>query len=64
MFVHNRVPDLAQRILAREPEFVKLSISVGIALYPDDGGDLQTLLCRSDPAMYRDKQSRKALAAA
>jgi diguanylate cyclase (GGDEF)-like protein len=53
----------AQRILSREPDFPKLSISVGIALYPEDGLDLQSLLCRSDAAMYRDKRSHRSVAA-
>jgi GGDEF domain-containing protein len=48
-----------ERILAREPDFPRLSISVGIALFPEDGADLQSLLCRSDAAMYRDKESRR-----
>jgi predicted signal transduction protein with EAL and GGDEF domain len=33
---------------------------VGVALYPEDGQDLQSLLCRSDAAMYTDKQLRKS----
>jgi diguanylate cyclase (GGDEF)-like protein len=32
--------------------------SAGIALYPDDGGDAQTLLARADACMYADKQAR------
>ena len=35
-------------------------MSVGIALYPDDGRDLQSLLCSSDAAMYSDKSLQKA----
>lgn len=33
--------------------------SVGVACYPEDGGDTDTLLGRADAAMYRDKRARK-----
>ncbi len=48
----------SERIIAREPNFPQLGVSVGIALFPDDADDLQGLLCRSDAAMYVDKQNR------
>lgn len=52
------------RQLARDPSFPKIGISVGVAVYPDDGRDIQGLLCKSDAAMYTDKSTRKASRAA
>ncbi len=37
-----------------------LSMSVGVAVYPADGTDTQTLLAEADRRMYADKQKRKA----
>ena len=33
-----------------------VTVSIGVALCPDDGTDLQTLLRRADEAMYRVKE--------
>ena len=35
---------------------VQLSASIGIAVYPDDGTDAETLINRADEAMYRAKR--------
>jgi signal transduction histidine kinase len=35
---------------------VRLSASVGVCLYPDDGEDLDTLIARADAAMYQTKR--------
>jgi len=37
---------------------LRLSASVGIATYPDDGEDAATLIIRADAAMYRSKRRR------
>ncbi|WLD92473.1 EAL domain-containing protein [Alkalihalobacillus sp. AL-G] len=42
-------------LLIDEHEF-RISTSIGIALYPDDGEDAETLLVYSDMAMYRAKE--------
>jgi diguanylate cyclase (GGDEF)-like protein len=50
----------AHKLMAKDPSFPNLGISIGIALYPEDATDLQGLLCRSDAAMYADKRDRHA----
>ncbi|WP_349408252.1 EAL domain-containing protein [Pseudalkalibacillus sp. SCS-8] len=42
-------------IVVEDHEF-HLSFSIGISLYPDDGGDVESLLVHSDVAMYRAKE--------
>ena len=37
---------------------VSLTASVGIAIYPDDGDDFDTLVARADAAMYQTKRQR------
>jgi diguanylate cyclase (GGDEF)-like protein len=55
--------DVARKILARLEEPVHLdeheiciTASIGIARFPDDGEDVETLLKNADSAMYRAKQ--------
>jgi diguanylate cyclase (GGDEF)-like protein/putative nucleotidyltransferase with HDIG domain len=42
-------------------EHTVLSVSVGKASYPADGGDAETLLSAADHSMYRMKRSRRAI---
>ena len=42
------------------PHAIRLTASVGISLYPDDGDDAEILLTRADSAMYTAKQSGNA----
>ncbi|HSM21541.1 MAG TPA: diguanylate cyclase [Rubrivivax sp.] len=36
---------------------VKITASIGIALYPDDGSSMEALIARADAAMYEDKRA-------
>ena len=56
--------NIGQKIVASiaEPHFVsghelQLTASVGIALYPEDGQDAQSLIMRADTAMYHSKKT-------
>lgn len=41
---------------------ITVSASIGIALYPDDGGDAEALIDAADAAMYRVKHDRGPVA--
>jgi diguanylate cyclase (GGDEF)-like protein len=49
--------------LSAEPLLISSGASIGIALCPSEGGDLETLLKRADEDMYERKQARAALIA-
>lgn len=40
-----------------EGRHLSLSCSIGVAVYPDDGGDFETLMKRADKAMYQAKDA-------
>ena len=52
---------VAQRIcesLATDGKGPKLSVSVGVAVYPKDGHTIESLLCAADSALYSMKRQR------
>jgi len=58
------VTSLAEKILAalRQPflldgHTINISGSLGIAIYPDDGSDMETILSNADAAMYKAKHN-------
>jgi len=56
---------VARRIserVARDGEKPPLSVSVGVAVYPRDGGSLDTLLSAADRSLYDSKARRRAKA--
>ncbi|HEX2527630.1 MAG TPA: diguanylate cyclase [Geminicoccus sp.] len=62
-----RIRTRLQRLLGLPYELpgrqTQVTVSVGLALFPDEGSDLETLLRVADQAMYRDKRSRADQAA-
>ncbi|MFC4769424.1 putative bifunctional diguanylate cyclase/phosphodiesterase [Effusibacillus consociatus] len=54
----NILQELEQPFKLEGHEF-RITASIGIALYPDDGDDSETLMKHADTAMYRAKESGK-----
>jgi len=61
--------ETAQRIKAAIDEYVpelphdsqiRIGVSIGVAVYPEDGQDARTLIARADEEMYLDKRQRKS----
>ncbi len=57
LVVARRIGDLMRQPFSLDGHEVMLSTSIGIALYPRDGEDGQTLLKHSDTAMYHAKET-------
>jgi diguanylate cyclase (GGDEF)-like protein len=58
-----RMRSVAKRAGDSTPEPSDLSMSVGVATYPDDGSDAEDLLAEADRRMYKSKRLRKKAAA-
>lgn len=43
-----------------DPNFPRLGVSIGVAMFPEDGSEMDALLHAADVRMYRDKRMRKA----
>lgn len=55
----DRMRAVAKRAGDSTPEPCALSMSVGVATYPDDGADAEYLLAEADRRMYKSKRLRK-----
>ncbi len=52
-----KIRERLQQPVEAEGHELATSVSIGIALYPDDGDDFDTLLKKADTAMYRAKDA-------
>lgn len=57
--VAQKLLDAAMRPIQIGSHVCRLSVSIGISIYPNDGIDGQTLLSNADKAMYRAKEQGK-----
>ncbi len=55
----DRMRAVAKRAGDSTPEASALSMSVGVACYPEDGKDAEDLLAEADRRMYKSKRQRK-----
>src|ERR1019366_6846364 len=55
--VAQKLLDAISRPMVIEGHELYVTTSIGVALFPDDGSDAETLLRRSDSAMYRAKEA-------
>jgi diguanylate cyclase (GGDEF)-like protein/putative nucleotidyltransferase with HDIG domain len=58
----DRMRQVAKRAGDSTPEPCLLSMSIGVATYPDDGSDAEDLLAEADRRMYKSKRQRKKTA--
>lgn len=59
----SRVAEKIRTLLSQpfdiEGDTIILGASIGVSLFPDDGGDIETLIKRADAAMYVAKEAGK-----
>jgi len=57
MIVSEKIHETMQQTYSIDDKMLHCSASIGIALYPDDGTDAQSLIQKADQAMYEVKSS-------
>lgn len=55
--IAKKITDTFQETFSLDGHKIRITISIGIALYPDDGRDLETLIRHADKAMYSAKDA-------
>jgi diguanylate cyclase (GGDEF)-like protein len=55
-----RLADQVRQAFQFEGQVLDLTVSVGVAVFPEDGVEMATLIDRADQAMYETKRLRKA----
>jgi diguanylate cyclase (GGDEF)-like protein len=58
--VADKIRQAIDRPFVVEGHTCSVAVSIGIALYPDDGGDAETLTRQADGAMYRAKTAGRS----
>ena len=58
--VADKIRQALDRPFTVEGHECRVAVSIGIALYPDDGGDAETLTRQADGAMYRAKTAGRS----
>ena len=58
--VADKISQAIDRPFTVEGHECRVAVSIGIALYPDDGGDAETLTRQADGAMYRAKTAGRS----
>jgi diguanylate cyclase (GGDEF)-like protein/PAS domain S-box-containing protein len=58
--VADKIRQAIDRPFTVEGHECRVAVSIGIALYPDDGGDAETLTRQADGAMYRAKTAGRS----
>jgi len=56
--VAQKVQDVLQASFIVDGHEISIGASIGIAIYPDDGRDVDSLVSHADKAMYEAKQRR------
>jgi diguanylate cyclase (GGDEF)-like protein/PAS domain S-box-containing protein len=57
IIVANKILNAFRQPFAIDSHNINTTVSIGIAVYPEDGSDIETLLKKSDQALYRVKET-------